>query len=150
MTDEAFALAIAHFQRIGRLDRWGYFWGAIVATFIPWNVSTVVGVLLGGQIPEPSRFGLDVIFPCAMAGLAVGLITGHREIVAALVGAVVAVAVSLAWDPAAGIIAGGLSGPLVGLLIPGPPLDQRGPQPPLPFGGEATGAKIDAGLADPP
>lgn len=118
LTDEAFALALSHFRRIGRDDLWGYWWGAIVATFIPWNLATLAGVVLGGQIPEPGRLGLDVIFPAAMAGLAVGLISGRRELVATIVGAVSAVAVSLAWDPAAGIIAGGLLGPLVGLATP--------------------------------
>ena len=124
LTDEAFALAIPHFRRIGRVDVWGYFWGAIGSTFIPWNVATLVGVLIGGQIPDPARFGLDVIFPAAMAGLAVGLITGRREIAAAIVGIVVGVVVSLAWDPAAGIIAGGLLGPVAGLLLPGPPSNE--------------------------
>src|SRR5262245_42538200 len=63
LTDEAFALAIAHFRRIGRADVRGYFTGAIVSTFIPWNLATLVGVTLGGSIPDPERFGLDVIFP---------------------------------------------------------------------------------------
>ncbi|HEX5240447.1 MAG TPA: AzlC family ABC transporter permease [Candidatus Limnocylindrales bacterium] len=118
LTDEAFAISIAHFRRIGRADVPGYWLGAIASTFIPWNVATLAGVTVGGSIPDPSRFGLDVIFPAAMAGLAVGLISGRRELVAALAAAVIGVSVSLAWDPAAGIIAGGLGGPLVGLLGP--------------------------------
>jgi predicted branched-subunit amino acid permease len=118
LTDEAFALSIAHFRRIGRADPWGYWWAAIVTTFIPWNVATILGSVVGGSIPDPSRYGLDVIFPAAMGGLAVGLITGRRELVAALVGATVAVGVGLAWDPAAGIMAGGLLGPAVGLATP--------------------------------
>ena len=118
LTDESFALSIAHFRRLGRADLPGYWWAAIVTVFIPWNLATIVGVQVGGQIPDPSRFGLDVIFPAAMAGLAVGLITGRRELVAALVGAVVGVGVGLAWDPAAGIMAGGLIGPVVGMLTP--------------------------------
>jgi predicted branched-subunit amino acid permease len=118
LTDEAFALAIAHFRRIGRADVRGYWMGAIVSTFIPWNLATFVGVTVGGSIPDPSRFGLDVIFPAAMAGLAVGLVTGRRELVAAIAGAVIGVAVALAWDPAAGIIAGGVLGPLLGMVAP--------------------------------
>ena len=118
LTDEAFALAIAHFRRIGRSDVRGYWIGAIVSTFIPWNLATWVGVTVGGSIPDPSRFGLDVIFPAAMAGLAVGLIAGRRELVAAIAGAVIGVAVALAWDPAAGIIAGGVLGPLLGMVVP--------------------------------
>lgn len=120
LTDEAFALSIAHFRRIGRGDPSGYWWAAIVTVFIPWNVATLVGVIVGGQIPDPTRYGLDVIFPAAMAGLAVGLIAGRRELVAAIVGAVVGVAVGLVWEPAAGIMAGGLLGPIAGLVTPSP------------------------------
>jgi 4-azaleucine resistance transporter AzlC len=135
LTDEAFALAIAHFRRLGRGDVRGYFIGAIVSTFIPWNVATLIGVTIGGSIPEPERFGLDVIFPAAMGGLAVGLLTGRREIVAAVAGAVLGVAVGLAWDPAAGIIAGGILGPAVGLAVrPGP--REHGREGQLAFGPE--------------
>lgn len=117
LTDEAFALAIAHFRRIGRADIRGYWIGAIVSTFIPWNVATLVGVTIGGSIPDPAAFGLDIIFPAAMGGLAVGLVTGRRELVAAGAGAVIGVGIGLAWDPAAGIIAGGVIGPLVGMAV---------------------------------
>ena len=118
LTDEAFALSISHFRRIGRTDERGYWLGAIVATFIPWNVASLAGVLLGAQIPDPARLGIDVIFPAAMVGLAVGLITGRRELAAAIVGAGVAVGVALVSSPSIGIVSGGILGPLVGLLIP--------------------------------
>ena len=117
LTDEAFALAIAHFRRIGRADVRGYWIGAILSTWIPWNLATWLGVTIGGSIPEPSKFGLDVIFPAAMGGLAVGLITGRRELVAALSAAVIGVGVALAAEPAAGIIAGGVIGPLIGMAV---------------------------------
>jgi 4-azaleucine resistance transporter AzlC len=84
LTDEAFALTIGHFRRLGRSDEWGYWVAAIGSTLIPWNLATLAGVLAGGSIPEPGRFGIDIIFPAAMVGLAVGLITGRRELVAAL------------------------------------------------------------------
>ncbi len=134
LTDEAFALAISQIRRLRRTDRWGYWFGAIVATFIPWNLATLAGVLAGGAIPDPSRFGLDVVFPAAMGGLAIALIAGRREAVAAIVGAVIAVALSLAWDPAVGIIAGGLGGPMVALALPGPPMRDRYPADPMPLG----------------
>ena len=118
LTDEAFALSISHFRRLGRADERGYWLAAIGSTFIPWNLATLAGVLLGAQIPDPARFGIDVIFPAAMIGLAVGLITGRRELVAAIVGAGVAVVVALASSPAIGIVAGGVLGPLVGLAVP--------------------------------
>ena len=125
LTDEAFALSIAHWRRIGRTDLWGYWWAAVVGDWIPWNVATIIGVTIGGAIVDPAQWGLDVIFPAAMAGLAVGLVSGRRELVAALGGVAVAVTVSLAWDPAAGIIAGGLIGPTLGLLVRARPSDPR-------------------------
>lgn len=118
LTDEAFALAITHFQRVGRADVRGYWIAAIGADFIPWSLASLAGAAIGAQIPDPNRFGLDVVFPASMVGLAVGLVTGRRELVAALTGALLAVTVSLAVGPAIGVIAGGLGGPLLGLLVP--------------------------------
>jgi predicted branched-subunit amino acid permease len=118
LTDEAFALSIGHFRRIGRTDEAGYWIGAIGSTFIPWNLATLAGALLGAQIPDPARFGIDIIFPAAMIGLAVGLVTGRRELVAAIVGAGIGVVVALLSSPSIGIVVGGIVGPAVGLLVP--------------------------------
>jgi predicted branched-subunit amino acid permease len=129
LTDESFALAVAHFRRLGRYDWLGYWYPATVTTLIPWNIATFAGVMLGDAIVEPSRFGIDVIFPAAMAGLMVGLLSGRREIVAAVAGAAIGVGVSLAVSPTIGIIAGGIGGPFVGLLVPPTPgaADRDGP-----------------------
>ena len=124
LTDEAFALSVAHFRRLGRGDERGYWIAAFGSTFIPWNVATLAGVLAGGSIPEPGRFGIDIIFPAAMIGLAVGLVTGRRELVAALAGAAVGVtwalvvSPALGLEPSVGIVAGGILGPAIGLLVP--------------------------------
>jgi 4-azaleucine resistance transporter AzlC len=119
LTDESFALAISHFRRIGRTDEPGYWIAAIGPDgLFTWTLATLAGVVLGAQIPEPARLGIDVIFPAAMIGLAVGLITGRRELVAAIVGAGVAVGVALITSPSIGIVSGGIVGPLVALLVP--------------------------------
>lgn len=120
LTDETFALSLAHFRRLGRFDRGGY-WIAGAFVVIPWIASTVVGFTAGQLIPDPTRLGIDVVFPAAMAGLAVGLISGRREVVAALAGLLVAIGVGLVLGPTVGIVAGGLGGPLVGLAVPGGP-----------------------------
>jgi 4-azaleucine resistance transporter AzlC len=118
LTDEAFALAATHFHRIGRVDVPGYWIGALLGVFIPWNLATIAGYLLGSAIPDPGALGLDVVFPAAMAGLAVGLMTGRREVAAAGAGAGIGVVASLLLGPSVGIVAGGLLGPLVGMAIP--------------------------------
>ena len=147
LTDEAFALSIAHFRRLGRFDAFGYWFAAIVVTFIPWFFATLAGVLLGDAIVEPERLGIDVIFPAAMAGLAVGLITGRRELVAAVVGAGVGVGVSLAVSTTVGVIAGGVIGPAVGLLVP-----SREARETAPIGSEASADRYSMPhtLAEPP
>jgi 4-azaleucine resistance transporter AzlC len=121
LTDEAFALAAAHFHRLGRVDIGGYWIGAVLGVFIPWNLATLAGVLAAGTIPDPTVLGLDVVFPAAMAGLAVGLIAGRREVVATAAGIVIGVGLSLAMGPALGIVVGGLVGPLAGMAVPAAP-----------------------------
>lgn len=133
LTDEAFALSLAHFRRLGRVDLGGYFIAAIVSTFIPWNLATIAGFLGGQLIESPERYGIDVVFPAAMAGLAVGLVTGRREIAAAGAGVTIGIAVALAWDPRVAVVVGGLVGPLIGLAMPGP-REPEGIAPPAPFG----------------
>lgn len=127
LTDEAFALSIAHFQRLGRTDERGFWIAAIASTFIPWNVATFAGSALGGQITDPNRLGIDIIFPAAMIGLAVGLVTGRRELVAAMVGAGVGVVAALLTSPPIGIVAGGLVGPAAGLLLPASAAQETAP-----------------------
>ena len=119
LTDEAFALSLAHFRRVGRFDAIGYWYPAVVTTLIPWNIATFAGVMLGDAIVNPLRLGIDVISPAAMGGLAVGLISGRRELVAACAGAAIAVGASLLVSATVGIIAGGILGPVIGLI--GPP-----------------------------
>jgi 4-azaleucine resistance transporter AzlC len=163
LTDEAFALAAAHFQRIGRVDAIGYWLAAFVCVFVPWNLASLAGVVLGGAIPNPSVLGLDVVFPAAMAGLAVGLVTGRREAVAAGSGAAIGLVVSLAAGTSLGIVSGGLLGPLVGMAVPLPRGEAEedlaavvhGPgetggaplhaEPPMPFGQ----FDVEPGLLDP-
>lgn len=135
LTDESFALAATHIRRLGRLDMWGYWLGAVGVTLIPWNLATLAGSTLGGTIPDPTRFGLDIVFPAAMLGLAIGLVTGRRELVAAGAGGLLGLVISLTIGPQVGIVAGGLVGPLVAMA--------------LPFGDD-RGAERSLGLAEPP
>lgn len=155
LTDEAFALSLAHFRRLGRMDLGGYWMAAIVSTFIPWNLATIAGYLGGQLIESPEKFGIDVVFPAAMAGLAVGLVTGRREVVAIAAGVAISLLVALAWDPRVAVVVGGLVGPLAGLALPsreGKPAERRLiPANPVPLGqGMALGAVTRDELAEDP
>jgi 4-azaleucine resistance transporter AzlC len=117
LTDEAFALSAAHFQRLGRPDPRGYWLSAMLGVYVPWNLGTLIGALAGDAIPDPERFGLGVVFPAVMAGLAVGLTTPRVELVAAVAGAAIGVGAGVWLGPAVGIVAGAVLGPLVALSV---------------------------------
>jgi predicted branched-subunit amino acid permease len=118
LTDESFALSLVHFRRLGVADRRGYWIAAIAGVFVPWNIATLVGYLGGQGIPDPTVLGLDIVFPAAMAGLAVGLTTGRREVASLAAGVMVGLLVALLVDPRVGVVVGGLLGPAAGLAIP--------------------------------
>lgn len=120
LTDEAFALSTTHFARLGRPDVVGYWIAAVIGVYLPWNLGTAVGAVAGGFLPDPTSLGLDVVFPASMAGLAIGLMTGRREVVAAAAAVVIALVVALAAGAGVGVVAGGLLGPAVAMLIPRP------------------------------
>jgi predicted branched-subunit amino acid permease len=116
LNDETFAIALSHFRRIGRADLVGYAIAAIGGTGAPWIVGSIVGAAVASGVPDPTRFGLDVVFPAAMGGLAVGLLARRRDVVAAGSGAVLAVLVALFVNPAVGVVVGGLVGPIVAMV----------------------------------
>ena len=115
LTDESFALSLAHFRRIGRFDRRGY-WIAAMAIFIPWTVGSAAGYLLAGAV-DTTRLGLDVAFPAAMAGLSLGMVSGRRDVAAALGAVAVAVPVGLLAGASVGLVAGAVVGPFAGLAV---------------------------------
>jgi 4-azaleucine resistance transporter AzlC len=116
LTDETFALSLAHFQRLGRVDVVG-FWLAAGFDSVSWPIFTAIGVIAGQLIPDPAQLGLDVVFPAAMGGLAVKLATARPEVATAVAAAALAVVGGIVVGPAASIVFAGLLAPIAGLLI---------------------------------
>lgn len=117
LSDEVFALAIAHFRRVGHWDATGY-WIAAAFIALPWPIATAAGWLLAERIPDPRALGLDVVFPAAMGALAMGLVTGRRDVVAIVAAVLAAVITGVLTQPPVGIVVGGLVGPIAGMLVP--------------------------------
>jgi 4-azaleucine resistance transporter AzlC len=116
LTDETFALSLAHFQRLGKADVHG-FWLAAGFDSLSWPICTAIGVIAGQLIPDPAQLGLDVVFPAAMGGLAVKLATARPEVATAVAAAALAVVGGIVVGPAASIVFAGLLAPIAGLLI---------------------------------
>jgi 4-azaleucine resistance transporter AzlC len=111
LTDEVFALALAHFRRVGRADLWGY--GATAAVPAAWILTSGAGHALGQVIPDPERWGLDVIFPIAMGGLAISFLADGAARSAAAIGALVAVGLGIVWSVPLAIVAAGVVAPII-------------------------------------
>jgi len=80
--DESTAVAIAQpepaAQRLG-------FWGTGLSVFVLWNLSTLLGAMVGNALGDPRQYGLDAAAPAAFCALLwPRLKTGDARAVAAL------------------------------------------------------------------
>jgi 4-azaleucine resistance transporter AzlC len=115
LTDEAYAVGIVGYQTGGdtRRKHW-YFLGAGLGLCSTWQLSTAVGVFLGGQIP--ASWSLDFALPLTFIALVVPMLTDRASVAAALVASVAAVAAaSLPLN--LGLIVASVGGMLVGLAV---------------------------------
>jgi 4-azaleucine resistance transporter AzlC len=123
LTDEAFGVTVA-----GRGRTFRFLLGAELSLFASWNLATLAGALSAAAIPDPTRLGVDVIFPLAFLALLVPLVRGQTELVVAVVSG------ALAWLLARGLPGGvpilvtGLAGALLGAWLtrdrPAPTADE--------------------------
>ncbi len=91
LTDEAFAVAIAHYrENSGERNRHWYFFGAGVALWGTWQASTAVGIFLGTEIPR--EWSLDFTLALSFIALLVPVLRSRADVITALVGGMVAVA----------------------------------------------------------
>jgi len=82
MSDESYALAIAEYERGRGSHR--YFLGANVGIYLAWPTSGLLGALVGTAIPDPGRYGLDLVFPLAFLGLLTAFLKDRISLAVAL------------------------------------------------------------------
>jgi predicted branched-subunit amino acid permease len=103
-----------------------------MAIFVPWTIGSLLGYVLAGAV-DTAKLGLDVAFPAAMAGLSLGMVSGRRDVAAALGAVAVAVPVGLAAGASVGLVAGAVTGPFFGLATPPSPGEESSrPETPEP------------------
>ena len=115
LTDEAYAAAIPHLLDNPKspVAHWILF-GAGFALWAGWQVSTLIGVLLGAGLPD--GLGLDFALPLTFIAIVVPLIDTRAKLVAALLAG--GVAVLLAPLPyKTGLFAAALAGLAGGALM---------------------------------
>ena len=68
--------------------------GATSIQYVTWNLGTVAGVVAGGVLGDPSRIGLDAVYPAFFLGLLVSELRRPGARLISAVGAVIALALT--------------------------------------------------------
>ncbi|MFY4813005.1 AzlC family ABC transporter permease [Haloarcula sp. AONF1] len=89
LTDQAYALSVASYRSDSETDRKWYYLGVAVTLWVVWQVTTVVGALLGTGIPD--AWGLEFAIPLVFLAILVPAIEDAATAVAAVVGGAIAV-----------------------------------------------------------
>ena len=116
LTDQAYAVCITrwkveHTDRAGRLS---YYLGAAVTLWVVWQLSTIVGALIGSAVPPDVP--LDFAIPLVFLVLLVPTLTSVPAVVAAAAGGGAAVAAAELGAGALYIVVGAVVGIVAGAL----------------------------------
>jgi predicted branched-subunit amino acid permease len=95
----------------------GVLLGSGVILWIVWLIATLAGYLAGGLVPEPQRFGLDLVMPIFFGIMLVPLWKGARVALPWLIAGLVSLIVHTLVPGYLFIIAGALAGVIAGMLI---------------------------------
>lgn len=112
LTDEAYGMALAEPQ-----PSFAYLLGAELSIFVPWNLFTLAGSLIGRGLPDPTRLGVDFVFPLAFLVLLVPMLRGSVEFAVAVLSGGLAFAVSRVLPGGVALLIAGVVGSLVGAVF---------------------------------
>ncbi|SNR54658.1 AzlC family ABC transporter permease [Halorubrum vacuolatum] len=117
LTDQAYALSIAEFTTAEtERSRFRYYLGVATPLWIVWQISTVIGFVLGAGVPE--EWGLTFAVPLVFLALLVPAMKDRPTTVAGAVGGVAALlAVGVPFN--LGLLVGATAGIVAGLIVEG-------------------------------
>ena len=112
--DQSYIVAIARFEKDPRMtvpERVAYFFGAVSPVAPLWYIGTLVGALLGAQVPD--SWALDFAIPITFLAMIAPMFRTLAHVVAAFV-AVIASLLAASVPYSLGIIIGGTAGMIAG------------------------------------
>ncbi|HEU5373578.1 MAG TPA: AzlC family ABC transporter permease, partial [Gaiellaceae bacterium] len=112
LTDEAYGVSVARGAR-----SFPFVLGTEISLFAVWNVTTLVGALVGGVIPDPERLGVDFVFPVAFLALLVPLLRLRVDVAVALLAGATAWLLAKWLPGGVPILGAGVSGALLGARL---------------------------------
>lgn len=110
LTDESYAIGMRRW--LANTGSVGYQLGSNISLYVIWQASTIAGMLLGTLIPDPSAYGLELVFPLTFIGLLAPLLKERISMTVAVLAAALALAGALLLPGSwyiliAGIVASG-------------------------------------------
>lgn len=115
LTDEAYAVSVR--KLLQREAGPAFLVGAMVALYLCWQISTFLGILLGGVIPDPTSLGLQLVFPLSFSVMLMPYLKFRPGQVAAFAAGVLAIAAKLALGGNWYILIGAVGGTVVGFMV---------------------------------
>jgi predicted branched-subunit amino acid permease len=111
--DESTAVAIAQpepaAQRLG-------FWGTGLSVYVLWNLSTMVGAIVGNALGDPRQYGLDAAAPAAFCALLWPRLRSGDARAVAVVAAVIALVVAPHAPAGVPVLVAALAAVVAGLV----------------------------------
>lgn len=87
LTDEAYAVAIAHFRQAGEAkERHWFLLGTEATLWVFWQASTALGIFVGAQVP--SEWSLDFALPLTFIAIIVPMLKNRAYLLCAIIAAV--------------------------------------------------------------
>ena len=92
LTDETYVVVIQRFERPddAPYKHW-YFLSSALAMYIPWQVSTWIGIVAGNSIPNPNALGLDFAGTVTFIAMVIPMIRNRPALVAVVVAGVMSI-----------------------------------------------------------
>ncbi len=92
LTDESFVVVIARYTKTdpSPFKHW-YFLGSAVFMYSNWQLCTLIGIVAGQAIPNPSAWGLDFALVVTFIGMLASFVRNRATLIASVVAGIVAV-----------------------------------------------------------
>lgn len=89
LSDQAFGVSVSYFVANEKVSHRWYYFGAALTVWVAWQISAVIGALLGALVP--ASWGFDFAFPLSFMALMFAALRDRPTVVAALTGGMIAV-----------------------------------------------------------
>jgi 4-azaleucine resistance transporter AzlC len=90
LSDQAFGISMSHFvMSKDEIDHRWYYFGSALLIWVAWQISAIIGALLGPLVP--ASLGFDFAFPLSFMALMFAALRDRPTVIAALTGGIIAV-----------------------------------------------------------